>query len=204
MADSKVATSSVAASAPTGAKSAMPKDANAKVPISRNLIYALAAIAVVIVIAVIYVTEVGAQGGTAVANGDTVGVYYVGSFTNGTVFDSNAGKQVLTFTVGANQVIQGFNNAVIGMRVNQTVNVTIPANEAYGEVNPNLVVQVNRTQFGNQTVAVGMTFQTKTNGQTAQGVVKAISGNTVTIDFNPPLAGQTLMFKITVVSIKKG
>lgn len=139
-----------------------------------------------------------------VAVGDTIQVNYTGSFTNGTVFGSSAGGQPLNFTVGAGQLIPGFDQAVVGMKLHQRKTVTIPVDQAYGPVNPSLIIQVARSQFGNQTVQVGMTVtQTAQNGQQAQGIITAVNATNVTVDFNSPLAGQTLVFNITVVGIQK-
>ncbi|MCW6160251.1 MAG: peptidylprolyl isomerase [Candidatus Micrarchaeales archaeon] len=164
--------------------------------------YAVAiAITAIAIIGLVYMTtNSGAASGPVVAVGDNISVYYTGTYTNGTVFDSNAGKTPLNFTVGSGQLIKGFDDAVIGMKLNETKTVTIPANEAYGEVNQSLIVTVPKRDFGNQTVTVGMMISTSRG---AQGRVTAVNATNVTVDFNSPLAGQTLVFKITVVSIKK-
>ncbi len=159
---------------------------------------ALIAIVLIVIVAVVYMTTSAA--GQVVANGDNVSVIYTGKLTNGTVFDSNVGKQLLTFTVGSSQIIQGFSLAVIGMKVNQTKNVTIPANQAYGQPNPSLIVVVPRSQFGNTSVAVGLQVQTN-SGQ--RGVITSDTLTNVTVNFNPPLAGQTLLFQIKMVAIHK-
>ena len=161
---------------------------------------------VVIVIAAILLA-IYFVSGTAKAEsattGDTVQVYYTGTLTNGTVFDSNVGKQPLVFTVGSGQVIAGFDKAVIGMTINQTVNVTIPSNDAYGPVNPNLIVSVPLSRFSNKTITVGETITETGQGQTLQGIVKSVNSTSATIDFNSPLAGQTLIFKIKLAGIQK-
>lgn len=154
------------------------------------------------VLGVIYVV-VGSSSIPVVAAGDTVKVNYVGTFTNGTIFDSSAGRQPLEFTVGSGQVIKGFDQAVVGMKVNQEKTVTIPANEAYGPVNQALIIKVPRSTFGNQTVEPGMAVNESSNGQQAHGVITAVNTTTVTVDFNPLLAGQTLIFNITIVAIQK-
>lgn len=138
-----------------------------------------------------------------VAEGDTVQVYYTGTLTNGTVFDSNVGKQPLTFAVGSGQVIQGFDQGVIGMAINQTKTITLPPSEAYGEVNQSLIVSVPLKAFGNQTITVGMTVTEDVVGHEYQGVVTAFNATNATVDFNPPLAGKTLIFQIKVVAIQK-
>ncbi len=164
-------------------------------------VYALAVIvALALIIGVAYMATNSNAATPIVAVGDNISVYYTGTLTNGTVFDSNVGKSPLTFTVGSGQLIKGFDQGVIGMRLNETKTITIPANEAYGEVNQSLIVTVPRSQFGNETVTVGMGVSTGTG---MQGVVTALGTDNVTVDFNPALAGKTLIFKIQVVEIKK-
>lgn len=138
-----------------------------------------------------------------VANGDNVSVYFTGTLTNGTVFDSNVGQQPFNFTVGANEVIPGFDQAVIGMKLHQEKRVVLSVNESYGPINPNLIVQVPLTQFGNNTVQMGMTVTEDTNGQESQGRIIGLNSTTAIVDFNSPLAGQILVFNITVAGIYK-
>lgn len=140
----------------------------------------------------------------AVVSGDNVSVYYTGSFTNGTVFNTNVGGQPFNFTVGANEVIPGFDQAVIGMKVGQNKTVTIPANDAYGQADPALIVSVSKQAFGNETITPGTTVtETSATGQAREGLVTSVNATNVTVDFNPPLAGKTLVFKIEMLNIKK-
>ncbi|HUY70024.1 MAG TPA: peptidylprolyl isomerase [Candidatus Baltobacteraceae bacterium] len=157
-------------------------------------------IAIVIIIGVVYVATSSSASAATVAVGDNVSVIYTGTLTNGTVFDSNVGGAPLNFTVGAGQMIQGFDQGVVGMKLNEDKTLTLPPAEAYGNVNPALVVTLPRSQLGNLTVAVGTRLQSS-NGQV--GVVKSVNETNVTIDFNSELAGQTLIFQVKVVSIKK-
>ena len=167
----------------------------------KNMLAIGAAVVVIAVIAVVSYAVFGSST-PVVQAGDNVSVYYTGAFTNGTVFDSNVGAQPLYFTAGAGQVIKGFDQAVIGMKLNQSKQVTIPVNEAYGPVNPRLIVSVPAKAFGNQTVQVGTKVSEGTGRQTVDGVVVAVNATNVTVDFNPPLAGQTLVFTIKVVGIQ--
>lgn len=157
------------------------------------------AVAVVAVIIVVYMAA-SSSATPVVASGDNVSVYYTGTFTNGTVFDSNVGKTPLNFTVGAGQLIPGFDNAVIGMKVGETKNVSLAPGEAYGEVNQSLIVTVPRAQFGNMSISNDMPVSTST-GQ--RGIITAFTSNSVTVDFNPPLAGKTLNFEIKVIAVHK-
>jgi peptidylprolyl isomerase len=162
----------------------------------------IAAILIALITGVVYFVA-SASASSVVAKGDTVEVYYTGTLTNGTQFGSNFGEQPFQFTVGANEVIPGFDQGVIGMRINQTKNITIPVNDAYGPINPSLIVEVPISNFGNQTVRIGETVTQVYEGQQVQGTVTAFTLKNVTVDFNPPLAGQTLNFKIKVVGIEK-
>lgn len=144
-----------------------------------------------------------------VQNGDTVTVDYVGSFTNGTVFDSSAIHGPLNVTVGAHQVIPGFENALVGMKINQSKTITLPPSEAYGEYNASRVVSVPLANFGadpSNYTGRYITVTTST-GQPIQAKVVSVThstnttNGTVTLDLNHPLAGKTLVFNITVIRI---
>jgi FKBP-type peptidyl-prolyl cis-trans isomerase 2 len=151
----------------------------------------------VILIGVIYLAVNGSS--QTVGIGDTVRVYYTGTLTDGTQFDSNVGQQPLEFTVGSGQLIKGFDTGVVGMKLNETKTITIPASEAYGEYNPSFVIKVPLNSI-NQTVEVGMQLRAS-NG--APGVVTAVNDTTASVDFNSPLAGKTLIFSIKVAEIHK-
>ena len=166
-----------------------------------ELRYAAIIVAAVVIVGILVVYMATNNNAQVVSNGDNVSVYYTGTFANGTVFDSNVGKEPLNFTVGAGDMIKGFDLGVIGMKIGETKNITIPPSEAYGEVNQSLVITVPRTSFGNTLVSNGMIVST-TSGQ--QGIVTGLTNNSVVVDFNPPLAGKTLNFEIKVIAIHKG
>ncbi|MGI0141678.1 MAG: FKBP-type peptidyl-prolyl cis-trans isomerase [Candidatus Micrarchaeales archaeon] len=171
---------------------------------AKPMYIAAAAIVAVIVLVGIYFA-IGNVSARAVAVGDTIQVNYTGTFTNGTVFDaSSLHGQPLRFVVGAGQVIPGFDQGVVGMKLNQQKTLTIPPSMGYGEINASLIFSVPLSVFGNQTVQKGMVVTRTSNGQQAQGIVDAVNATNATINFNPPLAGQTLIFKIQVVGIKAG
>jgi FKBP-type peptidyl-prolyl cis-trans isomerase 2 len=143
--------------------------------------------------------------GAAVAkNGDTVQVNYTGKLTDGTMFDSSIGREPLEFTLGAGQVIPGFDKAVFGMKVGEKKTVTIPVDEAYGPVRDDLVVEVPREKLPSDlTPEVGQQLvSTQPDGRQVVVTITSVSDNTVIINANHPLAGKDLTFEIELVKIK--
>lgn len=133
--------------------------------------------------------------------GDTVNVHYRGTLSDGAQFDSSEGRDPLAFTVGAGHVIPGFENAVVGLEPGGAVTVTIPPEEAYGPKHEELVHEVSVEDFATEPYAGGMVTIVSPEGDEMPGRIVAIEGDKVTLDFNHPLGGETLIFEITLVSI---
>ena len=79
-----------------------------------------------------------------VKNGDTVKVHYHGRLTDGSTFDSSEGREPLEFQVGSGSVIKGFDDGVMGMTVGDKKTVNIPADDAYGDRNPEMLAEFPR------------------------------------------------------------
>ena len=140
----------------------------------------------------------------AVKNGDTVKVHYTGTLTDGTEFDSSHKRnQPIEFSVGAGQMIKGFDNAVIGMEEGEEKSITISPNEAYGEVNEQAVMNIPKENLSDDfNFSEGDMVNTQTQtGQQLQAVIRKIEEEQVTLDFNHPLAGQELNFDLQLVEI---
>jgi len=139
-----------------------------------------------------------------VKNGDKVAVEYEGKLDDGTVFDSseNHGKP-LNFEVGAKQVIKGFNDAVIDMETGEEKEIKLKPSEAYGDVNPKLLMKVPKEKLpqGRELKAGMMLAVNLPNGMEMPARISEVGENDVTIDLNHPLAGKNLNFKIKVVGI---
>ena len=141
------------------------------------------------------------------AKGDNVSVYYTMRLEDGTLFDSNINATPLAFTVGSTDIIPGFSNAIVGMRVNQEKTVDIPSDQAYGPYRSDRIHVVNRTGIlANQTFTVGQyyTIHNADDNSNIRIRVLNITSTTMTIDDNAPLAGQNLTFTVHLVSLKKG
>jgi len=147
-----------------------------------------------------------------IESGDTISVDYVGELDDGTVFDTSVKEaavesgiyneqreyEPLTFTVGAGQMIKGFDEGVVGMKVGEEKTLTIPPEEAYGEYSEELArkLPVEAVEFAPE---VGMQLATDTG---LRGTIIEVDEEGFVIDFNHMLAGKTLTFKVMLVSVE--
>ncbi len=140
---------------------------------------------------------------TQVKTGDTVRIHYTGTLSDGTTFDSSAGRDPLEFTVGSGQIIPGLDQALPGMQVGETKSVSVAADDAYGQADPAARQAVPRTEIPDHIpLDLGTQLQVQTpTGQTLQVVVADVTETEVTLDANHPLAGKDLTFDIELVAI---
>ncbi len=141
-----------------------------------------------------------------VKTGDTVKVHYHGRLTNGETFDTSSGREPLEFEVGSGAVIKGFDEGVMGMSVGDKKTINIPVEDAYGPVNPEMLIEYPKDRFPtDMEIEVGMPLMMSNGaGQNFQVVVTDIKDDVVTLDANHPLAGQDLIFEIELVEIAGG
>lgn len=135
--------------------------------------------------------------------GDTVRVHYTGRLDDGTVFDSSREREPLEFTVGAGQVITGFERAVEGMEVGEARETRIEADDAYGEHREDLVLDLPKEQVPeDMQIEPGMRLELRQpDGQAVPVTVAEVGQESVTLDANHPLAGQPLTFELELVEI---
>jgi peptidylprolyl isomerase len=135
--------------------------------------------------------------------GDTVHVHYRGTLDDGTEFDSSADADPIVFTIGAGDVIPGFENAVEGMAAGETKTEHIAASNAYGERREDLVFHVTRDQLPSDAdVELGDALRIGfPDGTNVTVQVTAMDDRSVTLDANHPLAGKDLTFELELVSI---
>lgn len=138
-----------------------------------------------------------------VKKGDSVKVHYKGTLSDGELFDSSEGREPLEFKIGEQQVIPGFENAVLGMTLDEEKTVTIAADDAYGPIMDQLVAQVEREQLpADLSPELGMQLQmTQESGDPLIVTITEMDEKTITIDANHPLAGKDLTFALTLVAI---
>lgn len=136
----------------------------------------------------------------AVKTGDTIRVAYTGKLESGEVFDTSEGREGLKFTVGAGQLIKGFDQAVLGMTIGDKKTVTIPPEEAYGPRDENRLVDIPASAIpAEMEIKEGMQLQlSDPNGNPVMAVVAEIGEETIKMDVNHVLAGRTLVFDIKI------
>ncbi|MBQ9452161.1 MAG: peptidylprolyl isomerase [Desulfovibrio sp.] len=138
-----------------------------------------------------------------IKKGDTVQAHYTGTLEDGTVFDSSRERAPLEFVLGNGTLIPGFERAVEGHEPGETVTVTIPSSEAYGDVDPELIFTVPRAQVPDHIpLEVGTPLQLSNEQGQMDVTITEVGADEITLDANHPLAGKTLTFEIEIVSVK--
>ncbi|NRP75305.1 FKBP-type peptidyl-prolyl cis-trans isomerase SlyD [Ensifer psoraleae] len=138
---------------------------------------------------------------TEVKNGDVVRIHYTAKLTDGTAIESSQGREPLEVLVGAGQIIPGLDREISGMAVGEMNTVAIPAEDAYGPHDDTQVQMVPRSAVP-EGVEIGTRLQaTAPDGRQMALTVTRVDDEQVTVDANHPLAGQDLVFDVTVVEI---
>jgi len=135
--------------------------------------------------------------------GDTVRVHYTGKLEDGTVFDSSLDRDPVEFTLGAGQVIPGFEQAVVGMSPGESKTVEVPADQAYGPYREELVQEIDRELVPEDLkLEVGQQLALRLSpGRSIRVTVTKLTESKVTLDANHPLAGKDLTFDLQLVEI---
>jgi len=134
---------------------------------------------------------------------DTIQVHYTGKLTNGEVFDSTEARGPLKVTLGEGSLIPGFENGLVDMALNEKKTITIPKEEAYGEVREDLFQAIKNEELPETIkpeVGMGLVAQGQ-DGTERQLRVAEVNDDHIVVDANHPLAGQDLIFELEVVEI---
>jgi len=140
-----------------------------------------------------------------IAQGSKVQVHYRGTLDDGTEFDNSHERgEPIQVELGANQVIPGFENALLGMAVGESKTVTLQPEDAYGPTLDNALTEIRRNLFPEDLqLAAGMPVPLTTeDGHKLLGRITELTEEVVTVDLNHPLAGQALTFEIELVSVQ--
>ena len=137
--------------------------------------------------------------------GDLVSVHYTGKLANGEVFDSSKDRDPLEFTLGNKKLLGGFEEGVVGMKPGETKSLTLNPEQAFGDRREDLVLELPKNEFPQHiTPSVGLQLEVNNaSGAKLMVVITEVGDDSVTLDGNHPLAGQTIVFDIELIEIKK-
>jgi len=119
-------------------------------------------------------------------------------------------KEPMVFIHGLSGLPEAFENNLLGLNEGDTFDFSISAEDAYGNVDPNAIIQLPKSIFQAEGQTADDILQignfipmTDDQGNRMQGLVVAIEGESVTMDFNHPLAEKTLMFQGKILKIRE-
>lgn len=129
-----------------------------------------------------------------------IGFHYTLTDNSGTVLDSSIGSEPLYFLENSHQIIPGLEKVIQIMNVGDKKKIEVKAADAYGDINPEMVVKVKRTQFPpDANLQVGDQFQVNNDAHSPVFTITAIETDEVTVDGNHPMAGKDLIFDVEIV-----
>ncbi|ADG60769.1 peptidylprolyl isomerase [Moraxella catarrhalis] len=135
----------------------------------------------------------------------TVSLHFEVSLMNGEVIDSTFHRQEpVTLTIGDESLLAGFEKVLINLKAGDTRTATLSADDAFGQWNPENVQTFTRTQFAlsEPNPVVGMMMEFADKGQNSLvGVISLVTDDEVLVDFNHPLAGQDVLFKVQIFKV---
>lgn len=139
-----------------------------------------------------------------IANETVVSMHYTLKDDKGKVLDSSSGSDPLVYLHGASNIIPGLEEALIGKKVGDKLNVTVAPEKGYGQRDERMVQRIPKEQFPDpDRLKVGMQFQVNSNQGPMVLTVVGIEAKEVVVDGNPELAGQTLHFEVEITDVRK-
>ena len=147
-----------------------------------------------------------ADNSNTVTDGVVVSMDYTLRLDDGQVVDTSEGREPLAFVQGQNQIIPGLENALYGMAVGEEKVVDVGPQDGYGEINPDAYQDVPPSAFPSEmtlTVGQDLTMRHQSTGQIVQARISKIESGNVRLDFNHPLAGESLHFHVKIVGLRQ-
>lgn len=139
-----------------------------------------------------------------IAQNAVVSFHYTLTNNEGEVLDSSEGREPLAYIHGAGNIVPGLEKELDGKTSGDELKVAVSPEEGYGEVQEALVQEVPREAFqGVADIEAGMQFQAQTQGGPLMVTVTKVEGDTVTVDGNHPLAGETLNFDVQITNVRE-
>jgi FKBP-type peptidyl-prolyl cis-trans isomerase SlyD len=140
-----------------------------------------------------------------VSNGKQVSLEYTLKLDDKSVLESNVGREPMTYTQGAHEIVPGLEKALEGMAVGDKKRVAVKPADGYGDIDPKAFQEVKKSQVPENAWKVGAQLEAKSpGGQSMFPRVAEVKRDTIVLDFNHPLAGKTLFFDIKILDIRSG
>ncbi len=133
--------------------------------------------------------------------GVQVTLHFSLALENGEIVDSNFDKQPATFTLGDGNLLPGFEEKLIGLEVGDQREFTLPPANAFGQRNPENIQQVDRSHFDQQELQLGAVFSFQNGDGELPGVITEVGTDQVTVDFNHPLSGHPIIFRVDIINL---
>jgi FKBP-type peptidyl-prolyl cis-trans isomerase SlyD len=140
--------------------------------------------------------------GEKIAKDLVVGIDYRLTTVDGTEVDSTDDRGPMEYLHGHRNIIAGLEKELEGREVGDSLEATVGPEEGYGEHDPERIVQVSREQLGFEPEVGAVVAAKLPDGREQHLLIAEIEGETVTLDGNHPLAGQTLHFEVSIASIR--
>ena len=139
-----------------------------------------------------------------ISENKVVQMHYELKNNDGQVLDSSNGREPLAYIHGMGNIIPGLEKELLNKTKGDKISAVIAPAEAYGLKDDDKIFKVEKKQFqGEGEIQVGMQIQAEADGRMEVGTVENIEGDEVTLNFNHPLAGETLHFDVEVVDVRE-
>ena len=149
-------------------------------------------------------TEGDREDRMTISTGRLVTFEYTLKSDGGNVIDTSEGGQPFVYTHGKNEVVPGLEAELAGMQVGDSKTVIVKPEQGYGPINEQAIVEVPIDRIPEDAREVGRQLQgSGPDGQAVYPVVKEVREDVVVLNFNHPLAGETLHFDVKIVSIEE-
>ena len=133
--------------------------------------------------------------------GRKVTMHFAIKLEDGQIIDSNFDKNPVEFEVGDGNIPEGFESALTGLKVGDHVELTIAPERGFGQHNPSNIQRMKRSDFKDMDLEPGLVVSFQEPGGEIPGVVVEFDDANVSVDFNHPLAGKTLLFEVQVLRV---
>lgn len=139
-----------------------------------------------------------------ISNDLVASIHYTLKNDQGEVLDTSDGQEPMEYVHGKSNIVIGLENALEGKSVGDKLSVAVKPEEGYGEYDASLIQELSKEMFaGVDEIEVGMEFHAQTPDGMQIIEVKKVEGDTIIVDGNHPMAGQTLHFDIEITAVRE-